>query len=154
MTISMTTKMTLRLPLRALAAACIIACAPLSTAQAALATADASHAPAPSRAQAQLDKLADVYYDGMARFDPVGATENGDSRFNDRIGMSIAPAARARQFAFYAGVQAKLKAIDRAQLDARAQVNYDILDYELRSALSMAPFPSICCRSTRWTACP
>ena len=123
--------------LTTLAAACALALAPLASVHATTAT----HAAAPARAQQQLDKLADVYYDGLARFDPLGATENGDSRFNDQIGMAISPAVRARQFAFYATCLAKLKAIPREQLDARAQVNYDILDYELHSVLSMRAFP-------------
>ena len=123
--------------LTTLAAACALALAPMASVHAVAAT----HAAAPARAQQQLDKLANVYYDGLARFDPVGATDNGDSRFNDQIGMAIAPAVRARQFAFYATCLAKLKAIPRDQLDAHAQVNYDILDYELHSVLSMRAFP-------------
>jgi uncharacterized protein (DUF885 family) len=125
--------------LSALAIACALVAAPLMNAQAAAAHPLASTAAA--HAKKQLDTLADVYYDGLARFDPVGATDNGDSRFNDQIGMSIAPAVRARQFAFYDSCLAKLKAIPRAQLDAHAQVNDDILEYELRSALSMRAYP-------------
>jgi uncharacterized protein (DUF885 family) len=125
--------------LGALAIACALVAAPLMNAQAAAAHPLASTAAA--HAKKQLDTLADVYYDGLARFDPVGATDNGDSRFNDQIGMSIAPAVRTRQFAFYDSCLAKLKAIPRAQLDAHAQVNYDILEYELRSALSMRAYP-------------
>jgi hypothetical protein len=43
----------------------------------------------------QLNKLADEYYDALARFDPVSAGESGDNRFIDQIGMSIAPKNRA-----------------------------------------------------------
>jgi hypothetical protein len=45
--------------------------------------------------------IADQYYDAAARFEPIGATENGDNRFDDQLGMSIAPAKRAAQFKLY-----------------------------------------------------
>jgi hypothetical protein len=46
---------------------------------------------APAGRSKQLNKLADEYYDALARFDPVSASESGDNRFIDQIGMSIAP---------------------------------------------------------------
>jgi uncharacterized protein (DUF885 family) len=94
-----------------------------------------------TQAGKQLDVLADQYYDAVAKFDPVGATENGDSRFDDQIGMAIAPQVRARQFALYHGYQQRLRAISRDALSAKGQVNYDILDYELASALRVEKFP-------------
>jgi uncharacterized protein (DUF885 family) len=61
----------------------------------------------------QLNKLADDYYDALARFDPVSAGESGDNRFADQIGMSIAPKLRAAQFALYKGFLKRLHAIPR-----------------------------------------
>ncbi|MES2149849.1 MAG: DUF885 domain-containing protein [Pseudomonadota bacterium] len=117
-------------------------CAALLTAVVAPAGATATHATLAPQAQRQLDQLADAYYDAVARFEPIGATENGDNRFDDQIGMSIAPIQRARQFARYDAFLARLQAIPRAQLDRRAQTNYDILEFELRGELSMRAFPS------------
>ena len=77
----------------------------------------------------------------MARFDPVSASESGDSRFNDQIGMSIAPKNRAAQFARYKDYLKRLHAIRRDALPARDQTSYDILDYELRTALRFEAFP-------------
>jgi uncharacterized protein (DUF885 family) len=88
-----------------------------------------------------LDALADQYYEANARFDPVAATENGDNRFDDQIGMSIAPKVRAHQFVLYHKFSSALHAIARDKLDAQARTNYDILDYELASALRFEPFP-------------
>jgi uncharacterized protein (DUF885 family) len=129
------------LPLGTLAAALLIALSPAG-ALAATPHAAARHATvAVAGARQQLDLLADQYYDALARFNPLGATENGDSRFDDQIGLSIAPAQRARQFALYHRFQQRLQAIARAELDPRAQTNYDILAYELASELSAEPFP-------------
>ncbi len=93
------------------------------------------------QARKQLDILADQYYDAVARFDPVSATESGDNRFDDQIGMAIAPKVRARQFALYRGFLKRLEGIDRMELDLRAQTNYDILQYELKTAISFADIP-------------
>lgn len=125
-------------PFGAIGAAILIAWAPAHAAvppNAAVAQAPAT------QAGKQLDLLADQYYDAVAKFEPVAATENGDGRFDDQIGMAISPQVRARQFALYHGYRQRLRAIPRGALSAKGQVNYDILDYELASALSLEKFP-------------
>ena len=119
-----------------LAAAALIACAPAYAA-----TAKPVAVASASQASKQLSVLADQYYDALAKFEPMNATENGDSRFDDQIGMAIAPKMRTRQFALYHGFQQRLRAIQRDALDAKGQINYDILDYELKSELSFEKFP-------------
>ena len=94
-----------------------------------------------SQARKQLDLLAEAYYDAQARHSPVSATQNGDNRFDDQIGMAIAPKVRERHFTRYRAFLDRLHAIERAHLDLGAQTNYDILDYELTSALSFARLP-------------
>ena len=94
-----------------------------------------------SQAKQQLDRLADEYYDTAARFDPVDATENGDRRFDDQIGMAIAPKNRERHTARLGTFLTRLHAIDRATLDSKAQINYNILNHELTALLSLASFP-------------
>ncbi len=122
-----------------IAAACVIACAPaLAADTAARPNADATSATAASK---QLNRLADEYWDALARFDPVSAGESGDNRYADQIGMSIAPKNRARQFALYKAILSRLHAIRRDGLAQRDQTSYDILDYELTTALRFEPFP-------------
>jgi uncharacterized protein (DUF885 family) len=110
-------------------------------AQAGTAAAVAPQAVASARATTQLDQLADQYYDATARFDPVAASENGDNRYIGEIGMTISPARRARQFALYRAMSRRLQQIDRASLAGSGQVNYDILAYELNTALTFEAFP-------------
>jgi uncharacterized protein (DUF885 family) len=102
----------------------------------------AATAPVAAPAAKRLDIVADAYYDAVAKFEPVNATDSGDSRFNDQIGMSIAPAVRARQYALYHGFQDRLRAIPRDALDDKAKINYDILDYELATELRFELFPT------------
>jgi uncharacterized protein (DUF885 family) len=92
-------------------------------------------------AKKQLDTIAAQYYEALAKFNPVGASENGDNRFDDQIGMTISPRMRARQFALYRGFAKRLHAVPRWKLDRRDQVNYDVLDYELKSNLMSEKFP-------------
>jgi uncharacterized protein (DUF885 family) len=94
-----------------------------------------------SQARRQLDQLADAYYEANARFEPVDATQSGDNRFDDLLGMAIDPKVRARHYAGQRAFLRRLRAIDRQLLDRGAQTNYDILEYELASSLSLAAFP-------------
>jgi uncharacterized protein (DUF885 family) len=126
------------LKLGAIACAAMIACAPAIAADA---PKPAASAAADSAAAKQLNKLADDYWDALARFDPVSAGESGDNRFADRIGMSIAPQQRAAQFALYKGFLKRLHAIPREGLAQRERTSWDILDYELSTALRFEPFP-------------
>ena len=123
----------------AITAAMLIAFAPVQAAVPAKAA--VAHGSNASQAGKQLDVLASQYYDALARFEPVNATESGDGRFDDQIGMAIAPAMRARQFALYRSYQQRLHAIARASLNAKGQINYDILDYELASQRSFESIP-------------
>lgn len=127
------------LTLCALSAALMLAFAPAGTAAAAPASKVAGAVAA--KAEQQLDKLADEYYDALARHDPVGATQNGDNRFDDQIGMTISPKMRERQFARLEAFLKRLHAIKRGNLDRGAQINYDILEYELKTALTFRRFP-------------
>ena len=92
-------------------------------------------------AEKQLDKLADDYYEAQARHDPVGATQNGDNRFDDKLGITISPKIRAQQFARYESFLKRLLGIKREHLDRGAQINYDILEYELKTLLTFKRFP-------------
>ena len=127
-----------RFTLGALAAAAVLACAPLSPA---LAAAPAKAERADTQPGKTINKLADDYYEALARFEPVYASEGGDNRFIDQLGLSIAPKNRERQFALYRGYLKRLDAIPRDKLNARDQTSYDILKFELDTALRLAAFP-------------
>jgi uncharacterized protein (DUF885 family) len=128
------------LKLGAFACAAMLACAPAGAADTKTAK-PAVTKPADSAESKRLNRLADDYYDALARFDPVSSSESGDSRFNDQIGMSIAPKNRAAQFARYKDYLKRLHAIRRDALPQRDQTSYDILDYELATALRFEAFP-------------
>jgi uncharacterized protein (DUF885 family) len=122
----------------AILAALLAAGAPILSAHAAASAAT----PSASAAERQLDSLAARFYDARARFDPLlYATANGDSRYDDQIGMAIAPQVRARYFAANHELLDALHKIDRARLGDKARLNYDILAFEIRSQLDLERFP-------------
>ncbi|MGH8853903.1 MAG: DUF885 domain-containing protein [Telluria sp.] len=122
----------------ALAAAALLACAPASAAPGTPPKPAAAAATAESR---QINALADEYYESLARFEPVWATENGDSRFNDKLGLSISPKVRDKQFALYRSYLKRLSSIPRERLGSRDQTSHDILKFELDTALRLAAYP-------------
>jgi len=132
-------------PLRALAVAAAMAAASLPAAAAAPQAGVPAGAPAGAGAQAaeqQVDRIAARFYDLRARFDPLlYATANGDSRYDDQLGMAIAPRVRARYLADNHALLKQLKAIDPARLAPRARLNYDILAFEIGSQLDLETFP-------------
>jgi len=128
------------LTLGALATAALLACAGAQASAAKPAAAATATAPANADSK-RLNDLADAYWDAEARFNPIAAGEAGDSRFNDQIGMAISPKVRAQQFALYKSMQSRLHAVRRAALSARDQTTYDILDYDLKTALRFEAFP-------------
>nr|WP_314862161.1 DUF885 domain-containing protein [uncultured Undibacterium sp.] len=94
------------------------------------------------KSKKQLEQLADAFYTARVKFDPLQfATINGDGRFNDQLGMNIAPQNRARQFALMHKMQKQLKQIKRNHLAEKDQLNYDLLAFELESALHFEHFP-------------
>ncbi|MGB9992791.1 DUF885 domain-containing protein [Pseudoduganella rhizocola] len=138
------------LTLAALSAALLIAWAP---AQAAAPAAKVSAAVSDAAAK-QFLALADEYYDAIARFEPVGATENGDNRFDDQIGMSISPEERAKQFARYREFGKRLQQINKQALTHRDRINYDVMAFELKTFLAYEPYPEHLLPITQMSSMP
>jgi len=127
--------------LGALAASVLLACAPAGAAATAADAAPAKTRVATTEAGKAINKLVDDYYEAYARFEPVWATESGDGRFFDQLGLSIAPKKRDAQFALYRGYLKRLALIPRERLNAHEQASYDIVKFELDTALRLGAFP-------------
>jgi uncharacterized protein (DUF885 family) len=97
---------------------------------------------APISAAEQISALADQFYVARADFDPLNyATANGDSRYDDKLGLSISPKVRARYFGHLHALQNKLSMIPLKSLNDDQRLNRDILDFELASSLGLEPYP-------------
>jgi uncharacterized protein (DUF885 family) len=99
-------------------------------------------APGAAAPAQQISILADEFYVARAHFDPLNyATANGDSRFDDQIGMSIAPEVRSEYFAHIHRLRTQLASIPRTTLNDAEQLNESILAFELEDSLDLEAFP-------------
>ena len=123
-----------------LAAAILAASLPATLVHAAPASASASAGE--QALERKVDRIAARFYDARARFDPMlYATANGDSRYDDQLGMAIDPKVRKRYLAENHGFLKQLQAIDRTRLADKARLNYDILAAEIGAQLDLERFP-------------
>jgi len=126
------------------AATVMLAAGPVPAAHAAAVAATPPAAPAPSASAAEraIDRVAARFYDARARFDPLlYATANGDSRYDDQLGMAIDPKVRARYFALNHRLLDELRKVDATRLSDKARLNRDILAFEINSQLDLERFP-------------
>jgi uncharacterized protein (DUF885 family) len=115
------------------------AATPAAVVATAAATSTAAHGAATER---QVDQIAARFYDARARFDPMlYATANGDSRYDDQLGMAIGPQVRTRYFALNHALLADLRKVDRTRLSDKARLNADILAFEIGAQLDLERFP-------------
>lgn len=99
---------------------------------------------APAQAATPAERLTDLatrYYDARARFDPMTATESGDNRFDDQLGLGLAPAERAQRFAAWRGFLKELAALPAASLPPAERLNRELLERQLRDRLAFERFP-------------
>ena len=96
----------------------------LAAAEAATATpAAAPAAPPPAEA---LARLFEDYFEARLALDPFLATSIGDTRYNDRLPMSLSKEDRAKEEALHRDVLARLATIDRAALGEPDRLSYDV----------------------------
>lgn len=96
---------------------------------------------APAKNDAQLAALFEAFYDENAQFFPLGATINGDNRFNDRLPNDGTKAFRDSLGRFYKKFQQKIGAFDREKLSPDDQTSVDMFNYELAISLEKLDYP-------------
>ena len=102
-----------------------------------LLTVDASAAK--KSANAPLTKLFETTWQEDLADDPVGATQLGDTRFNDKLPDMSLEAIDRRQKKNYVRLQALAK-INREKLDKADQLNYDLFQREIKSRIEEYQF--------------
>ncbi|MBA3671466.1 MAG: DUF885 domain-containing protein [Gemmatimonadaceae bacterium] len=108
----------------------------------ACASATTSSPSAGPSADTRLDALAERYYQEQLPLNPVAATANGDSRYNDRFVAGFQPAIRAQYQATVERTSRELDAVPRAALNDKHRITWDVLHASLGSALEASGFPS------------
>ena len=94
---------------------------------------------ATATASAPLAALFESYAERTNQLFPLGATTQGDHRYDDRLPNDQTRAYRDTLQRFYTRYLGALRTFDRARLGATDQVSYDILAYELEQRLAAYP---------------
>jgi uncharacterized protein (DUF885 family) len=110
-------------------------------------TSPESAAPAPQAAaktsseSQRLHTLFDEYFEETLKLNPILATSIGDSRYNDRFVVGIAPEVIEQERKLERDYLARIAAIDRAQLTAAEQLSYDIFKSDRELEIEGFRFP-------------
>ncbi|MEB1182124.1 DUF885 family protein [Xanthomonas campestris pv. campestris] len=94
-----------------------------------------------SKAQ-QLTLLYDQYWDASLKLNPLQATFQGESRYNDQLPNFLSPAFRQQSHDFTTLWLARVEAIGPDGLSGQDLLSYQIFVRDARSALAAEQFPS------------
>ncbi|MFT4247589.1 MAG: DUF885 family protein [Pseudomonas sp.] len=102
----------------------------------------------PHTAPAQLDKatqlnaLYDQYWDASLKLNPLQATLQGDTRYNDQLPNFLSAAFRQQSHEFASEWLAKVEAVGADGLSGQDLLSYEIFVRDARNALAAEQFPS------------
>ena len=127
-----------KLLLQTLATGALLTVSPMtaSLAQKGKASTKSAATSAQPAASAPLAALFEAYSEEEARLFPLGATSQGDNRYNDQLPNDQTRAQRQLVRDFYQRYLARLGQVNRAGLGASDQTSYDILTYSLNQRLA------------------
>jgi uncharacterized protein (DUF885 family) len=75
--------------------------------------------------------ITDAYFDDKNALDPLSATQNGQSEYNDKLVFEMTDSHRKNQAAFYDKYQNELASIDTTALAPEEKNSYDIIKWEV-----------------------
>lgn len=81
------------------------------------------------------------YYEEKMRLLPLEATQNGDSRYNDRLVADFADGYRDTLKSFYTRCSLELARFDRGSMSENDGLSYDILRWELTTRIEGFKYP-------------
>jgi uncharacterized protein (DUF885 family) len=90
----------------------------------------------PAATSKPLASLFDAYWDEQAKLFPLGATAEGDNRYNDLLPNNQTRAFRQQEQQFCQRYLTQLNKIERGKLSANDALNYDVFRYELETSLA------------------
>ncbi|QBZ97450.1 DUF885 domain-containing protein [Flavobacterium sangjuense] len=75
--------------------------------------------------------ITDAYFDGKNELDPLGATQNGQNEYNDKLVFEMTDSYRKKQAAFFDKFENELATVDTTALSAEEKNSYDIIKWEV-----------------------
>jgi uncharacterized protein (DUF885 family) len=98
-------------------------------------TSDAGTTAGSSQPQ-ELPALFASYWETQSRLDPLGATTQGDNRFNNLLPNDQTQAFRDTLGTFYQDYLTRINKFDREKLSENDRISYDIFKYEMQERLA------------------
>lgn len=75
--------------------------------------------------------ITDAYFDGKNELDPLGATQNGQNEYNDKLVFEMTDSYRKKQAAFFDKFENELTIVDTTSLSVEEKTSYDIIKWEV-----------------------
>ncbi|WP_309613478.1 DUF885 domain-containing protein [Flavobacterium sp.] len=75
--------------------------------------------------------ITDAYFDGKNELDPIGATQNGQNEYNDKLVFEMTDSYRKKQAAFFDKFENELTTVDTTSLSTEEKNSYDIIKWEV-----------------------
>jgi uncharacterized protein (DUF885 family) len=81
--------------------------------------------------------ITDSYFDGKNELNPLEATLNGQSEYNDQLVFEMTDSFRKKKKDFFEKYLTDLKSVDTTQLSEEEKNSYDIIKWESEIGLSL-----------------
>ena len=85
-------------------------------------------------------KITDAYFDDKNALDPLGATQKGQNKYNDKFVFEMTDSYRKKQSAFFDKYENKLTSIDSTALSEEEKNSYDIIKWEVTIGKNLLKF--------------
>jgi uncharacterized protein (DUF885 family) len=86
--------------------------------------------------------LTKSYFDGKNELNPLDATLNGQSQFNDQLQFEMTDSFRLKQKAFYDKFETELSKVDETKLTPEEKISYEIIKWEIGVGKELLAQPS------------
>lgn len=90
----------------------------------------------------QVKQILDDYYNDSMKLNPLVATFNGRSEYNDQFVAPISPQNQARLLAFEKQYLERIKAVDAANLQGQTLLNYELFKFDRLRDIQGSRFPN------------
>jgi len=82
------------------------------------------------------------YFDDKNKLEPLNATQNGQSSYNDQLQFEMTDSYRKEQAAFFDKYETELAQIDTAALSVEEKNSFDIIEWEIQIGKKLLQLPS------------
>jgi uncharacterized protein (DUF885 family) len=94
------------------------------------------------KAEADFTQITKAYFDGKNRLNPLEATVNGASKYNDQLQFEMTDGYRKEQKLFFETTEKSLENVDYEALTPEEKLSFDIIKWEVSVGKEMLQHPS------------